>query len=263
MDKYTSLQGKAALVTGGGSGMGKAAAMQLAQQGVKVCLVDIEEDDCEETKKEIEDNGGKAITAAADTSDGDQVEKAYKKALDAFGRLDIVYANAGINGAVSPIEDLTSEEWDQTLQINLKGTFHTVKYAIPHMKENGGSIILTSSVNGTRVFSNFGMSAYSSSKAGQVAFGKMAALELSNYKIRVNIICPGFIKTGIMENTFPKDEKLEKIEIPVEHPEGDQPLEGDGGDAEQVADLVSFLASDASSHITGTELFIDGGSSLL
>lgn len=263
MDKYTSLQGKAALVTGGGSGMGKAAALQLAQQGVKVCLVDIEEDDCETTKKEIEDNGGEAITAAADTSDGDQVEKAYKKALDAFGRLDIVYANAGINGAVSPIEDLTSEEWDQTLQINLKGTFHTVKYAIPHMKENGGSIILTSSVNGTRVFSNFGMSAYSSSKAGQVAFGKMAALELSNYKIRVNIVCPGFIKTGIMDNTFPKDEKLEKIEIPVEHPEGDQPLEGDGGEAEQVADLVSFLASDASSHITGTELFIDGGSSLL
>lgn len=263
MEAYGSLKGKTAFVTGAGSGMGKASALQLSAQGVKVCLVDIEEDDCEETKKEILENGGEAVVAAADTSDGSQVEQAYQTAVDTFGSLDIVFANAGINGTVSPIEDMTSEEWDQTLQINLKGTFHTVKYAIPHMKENGGSIILTSSVNGTRVFSNFGMSAYSSSKAGQLAFGKMAALELSNYKIRVNVICPGFIETAIFDKTYPKDEKLEKIEIPVEHPEGDQPLEGRGGDPKQVADLVSFLAADASSHITGTELFIDGGSSLL
>ncbi|SDO19698.1 SDR family oxidoreductase [Alkalicoccus daliensis] len=263
MDKYSSLEGKTAFVTGGGSGMGKAAALQLAAQGVKVCLVDIDEEECKDTKDEIENNGGTAIVAAADTADADQMKEAFQKTVDEFGKLDIVFANAGINGTVAPIEDLDSEEWDQTIQTNLKGTFHSVKFAIPHMKDNGGSIILTSSVNGTRVFSNFGMSAYSSSKAGQLAFGKMAALELSNYKIRVNVICPGFIETDIGENTFPKDEKLEKIEIPVEHPEGDQPLKGEGGDPEEVADLVSFLASDASKHITGTELFIDGGSSLL
>lgn len=263
MERYSSLDGKTALVTGGGSGMGKAAALQLAAQGVKVCLVDIDEEECEETKKEIEKNGGEAIVGAADTAHGEQMENIFQRTVDEFGQLDIVFANAGINGTVAPIEDLASEEWDQTIQTNLKGTFHSVKFAIPHMKKNGGSIILTSSVNGTRVFSNFGMSAYSSSKAGQLAFGKMAALELSNYKIRVNVICPGFIETDIGENTFPKDEKLEKIEIPVEYPEGDQPLEGGGGDPDQVADLVSFLASDASQHITGTELFIDGGSSLL
>ncbi|TVP87306.1 MAG: SDR family oxidoreductase [Alkalicoccus sp.] len=263
MEKFLSLKGKTAFITGGGSGMGKAAALQLADQGVRVCLLDINEEECRDTKKEIEEKGGEALVTAADTSNPDQIKEALDKAAEQLNGIDIIFANAGINGTVAPIEDLDPDEWDQTIQTNLKGTFLTVKYAVPHMKKNGGSIILTSSVNGTRVFSNFGMSAYSSSKAAQVAFGRMAALELSNYRIRVNTICPGFIDTNIGDNTFPKDDKLEKIEIPVEFPEGDQPLEGGPGHPDQVADLVSFLASDASSHITGTELFIDGGSSLL
>ncbi|WP_147803967.1 SDR family oxidoreductase [Alkalicoccus halolimnae] len=263
MEKYTSLKGKTAVITGAGSGMGRAAALQLAEQGVKVCLVDLKEEDSRDTKEAIEKNGGEALVASADTSNEKQIQDAFNQAADTFDGVDIVFANAGINGTVAPIEDLKAEEWDQTIETNLKGAFLTVKSAIPHMKENGGSIILTSSVNGTRVFSNFGMSAYSSTKAAQLAFGKMAALELTNYKIRVNVICPGFIDTNIGDNTFPKDEKLKEIEIPVEYPEGDQPLEGGPGQPEEVADLVSFLASDASRHITGTELFIDGGSSLL
>ena len=131
------------------------------------------------------------------------------------------------------------------------------------MKNNGGSIIITSSINGNRTFSGFGMGAYSSSKAGQMAFGKMAALELSNYKIRVNIICPGWIETNIQENTFSEEENLEKIEIPVEYPEGSQPLDGEPGSPDEVAELVYFLGSDAASHISGTEVFIDGASTLL
>ncbi|PRO66317.1 SDR family oxidoreductase [Alkalicoccus urumqiensis] len=263
MNTYDSLKGRHAVITGGGSGMGETAAKQLAAQGTRVTLLDIEAAEAEKTAQAIKEEGGEAEPFACDTSDARAVEDAFQKAVDRFGPVDIVFANAGINGTVSPIEDMEPDEWGKTTSINLNGTFHTVKYAIPHMKENGGSIILTSSVNGTRVFSNFGMSAYSSTKAGQLAFGKMAALELSNYRIRVNVICPGFIKTDIGSKTYPKEEELEKIEIPVEHPEGDQPLKGDGGDPEEVADLVSFLASDASKHITGTELFIDGGSSLL
>ncbi|SES01403.1 SDR family oxidoreductase [Salipaludibacillus aurantiacus] len=263
MDQYTSLRGKAAVVTGGGSGMGRAAALHLAKQGVKVCLVDLKKDDLLAVKEEIESSGSEAIVAEADVSNPSELKQAFIQAASEFNQLDIVYANAGINGTVAPIEDLKPEEWDETLSTNLKSTFLTVKCAIPHMKKNGGSIILTSSINGNRVFSNFGMSAYSSSKAAQVAFGKMAALELANYNIRVNVICPGAIETNIGENTHPKEDQLEKVEIPVEYPEGNQPLEERSGKPEQVADLVCFLASDASSHITGTEMFIDGAESLL
>jgi NAD(P)-dependent dehydrogenase (short-subunit alcohol dehydrogenase family) len=172
-----------------------------------------------------------------------------------------VFANAGINGVWAPIEELTPEEWDRTLGINLKGTFLTVKYAVPYLKRRGGSVIITASVNGTRIFSNTGATAYSCSKAGQVAFTKMVALELAPHKVRVNVICPGAIETEIDENTEKRD--LERVKIPVEYPKGSQPLAGKPGTSEQVARLVLFLASDDSDHITGTEMWIDGGESLL
>jgi NAD(P)-dependent dehydrogenase (short-subunit alcohol dehydrogenase family) len=184
-----------------------------------------------------------------------------QQTVDAWGRIDIVFANAGINGVWAPLEELTPEDWDQTLGINLKGTFLTVKYAVPHLKKRGGSVIVTASVNGTRIFSNTGATAYSSSKAGQVAFTKMVALELAPDKVRVNVICPGAIETNIDESTEKRD--LDAVRIPVEYPEGAHPLEDRPGTADQVAQLVLFLASDASSHITGTEIWIDGAESLL
>lgn len=253
---------RVAVVTGGSSGIGRASAIQLAKEGAKVCLMDLKEEQAEKVKKEIENNGGEALITDVDLSDPARVEKGMKEVVDNWGRIDIVFANGGINGVLAPIEDLTTEDWDNTINTNLKGTFHTIKYAIPYLKEKGGSVIITSSVNGNRIFSNFGMSAYSTSKAGQMAFGKMAALELAKYKIRVNIICPGAINTNIGENTE-KTPELDKIDIPVEYPEGDKPLEHQPGKPEQVANLVTFLASDQSSHITGTELFIDGAESLL
>ncbi|GAA3399648.1 SDR family NAD(P)-dependent oxidoreductase [Paenibacillus hodogayensis] len=251
-----------AFVTGAGSGIGRAAAIRLAEQGAKVCLADLKDSRADEVKRIIEQAGGEAIVADIDVSDPARVSEGIRQTFDRWGRLDIVFANAGINGTWTPIEDMAEEEWDNTLTTNLKGTFLAVKYAIPHMKQNGGSIIITSSINGSRKFSNFGASAYSASKAGQVAFAKMAALELARYKIRVNVICPGAIQTNIGENTE-KTPELEKIEIPVKYPEGSQPLEHKAGKPEQVADLVLFLASGESSHISGTELFIDGVESLL
>ncbi|CAH1202165.1 Levodione reductase [Paenibacillus allorhizoplanae] len=256
------LKDKVALITGAGSGIGRAAALLLARQGMKVCLVDLKDDRLKQTKQEIESAGGQAMTVEIDISDPNQVEQAFEQTAKTWGRINFVFANAGINGVLAPIEDMKSEDWDRTLSVNLKGTFLCVKHAIPHMKEIGGSIVITSSINGSRTFSGFGMTAYSSSKAGQVAFAKMAALELAQYKIRVNAICPGSIKTNIGENTQPTAE-LEKIKIPIEYPEGNQPLEHAPGQPEQVANLVAFLASDASNHISGTELFMDGAESLL
>lgn len=256
------LLGKTAIITGGSSGIGRATAIAFAKQGAKVCLMDIKEENAEKVKSEIEQFGGEAFVTDVDLADPQRVEEGIKEVEYKWGRLDIVFANGGINGVLAPIEDLTPEEWDSTINTNLKGTFHTVKYAIPLLKKQGGSIVITSSVNGNRVFSNIGMSAYSTSKAGQMAFGKMAALELAKYKIRVNIICPGAIDTNIGKNTDKRPE-LEKVDIPVEFPEGRHPLEDKPGKPEDVAKLVSFLSSDEASHITGTEVFIDGAESLL
>jgi len=202
------------------------------------------------------------MPVVADISRPDQMEHAVGRVVGRWGRLDVVFANAGVNGVWAPIEELAPEEWRRTLDINLTGTFLTVKYAVPHLKRRGGSVIITSSVNETRTFSNTGATAYSCSKAAQVAFAKMVALELAPHRVRVNVICPGAIATNIDQNTERRD--LEEVQVPVEFPEGKVPLTaGRPGAAEQVARLVLFLASDAADHITGTEVWIDGAESLL
>lgn len=256
------MEGKVAVVTGGGSGIGRAAAERLAQQGAKVCIMDLGEKRAAQTEQAIRNAGGDAFVADVDVSDPKRVEEGIAEAVKRYGRLDFVFANAGINGKLAPIEELSPDDWDNTITTNLKGTFLAVKYAVPQMKQGGGSIVITSSINGNRTFSMFGASAYSTSKAGQVAFMQMAALELARYKIRVNAICPGAISTNIGQNTS-KDPQVKEIEIPVHYPEGSQPLERGPGSPEQVADLVLFLASEESSHITGTAVYIDGAESLL
>lgn len=256
------LAGQVALVTGAGSGIGKAAARLLAGQGAQVAALGRTEDELQQTVDEIKRAGGEGMITLADVSDAAAMERAVREVAERWGRLDIVVANAGINGVWAPIEELAPEEWDRTLDINLKGTFLTVKYAASHLKRQGGAVVVVASVNGTRIFSNTGATAYSCSKAGQVALAKMLAVELAKHRVRVNVICPGAIETEIDENTEKRDVEREKE--PVEFPEGSIPLtDGKPGTAEQVAQLILFLASPASSHITGTEVWIDGAESLL
>ncbi len=256
------LAGKVALITGAGSGIGKAAALRLAQAGAKVALLSRSADELEKVAGEIERDQGEALVLTADISQPDQIQRAVQQIIERWRRLDIVFANAGINGVWAPIEELSPEDWNQTISINLSGTFYTIKYAVPYLKQQGGSVIVTSSVNGTRMFSNTGATAYSATKAAQVAITKMLALELADEQVRVNVICPGAIESQIDENT--ERRHLEHIRPPVDFPEGKIPLTGGKpGTAEQVAQLVLFLASDLSSHITGTEVWIDGAQSLL
>ncbi|MEH7493037.1 SDR family oxidoreductase [Neobacillus niacini] len=257
------LQGQVAFITGAGSGIGRAAAVKLAENGAKIALVDLHPENCSEVKKLVEEKGSEAIIVEANVSSVEDMINSYDHVIEKWGRLDIVFANAGINGVVAPIEHLSPDDWDLTISNNLRSTFLSIKYAIPHMKENGGSVIITSSINGNRIYRGFGMSAYSTSKIGQMGFGKMAALELAKYRIRVNIICPGAIETNINENTWKEKEELKEIEIPINYPEGSQPLEHHAGKPEQVAELVLFLASKQANHITGTEIYIDGAESLL
>lgn len=257
------MKNKVAVITGAGSGIGRSAALKLAEQGAKIALLDQSEQNACQVQEEINQLDSESVVIQADVSQSSNVQHAFREINNHFEQIDFVFANAGINGVITPIEDMKAEEWDKTIAVNLKGTFLTVKYAIPYMKKNGGSIAITSSINGNRYFKNFGFSAYSSSKAAQVAFGKMAALELAQYKIRVNIICPGAIDTNINDSTIKSNEDLKKIMIPIEYPEGSQPLTQRAGTAEEVSDLVLFLASNMSSHITGTEIYIDGAESLL
>ncbi|MHA3772998.1 SDR family oxidoreductase [Verrucomicrobiota bacterium sgz303538] len=256
------LDGRVALITGGGSGIGAAAARLLAQQGAKVGLLSRTPHEVEQLAREITESGGAALPLRADVARQEDLTAAIRQLTDEWGRLDIVFANAGVNGVWAPLEEITPEEWDQTIAINLRGTFLTVRESLPWLKQRGGSIIITASVNGTRMFSNTGATAYACSKAAQVAFAKMTAVEFAKYHVRVNVICPGFIESAIHDNTEKRN--TEKIRLPVEYPEGTIPLTGKKpGRSEQVAELVLFLASDQATHITGTEVYIDGAQSLL
>lgn len=256
------LAGKVALVTGAGSGIGEAAARLFAKEGARVGVLSRTREEVEEVAKGIADAGGEAIALVADVAEQGDIEAAVRTLQEKWGRLDIVFANAGINGVWAPLEDLKVEEWDKTIRINLRGTFLTVKTALPLLKVQGGSVLVTSSVNGTRMFSNAGASAYATTKGAQASFAKMLAVELGRDKIRVNVICPGAIETEINSNT--EDRAPENLAPKVEFPEGKIPLTGKkSGTSEQVAQLALFLASDASDHISGAEIFIDGAQSLL
>ncbi len=256
------LDGKVAFITGGASGIGKGAAIRFVEQGAKVGIADMQREEGDATVQELCDRGGEAAFFECDVADPDQVRRAVNGTVERFGRLDIAFANAGINGVWTPIEELKPEEWDRTLNINLKGTYLTVHFTIPHLRRaGGGSIIITASVNGTRTFSNPGASAYSTSKAGQMAFMRMAAFELARYDIRVNGICPGAIRTNIDERT--QKRHTEEVEVKIELPEGNPGIDGGVGDIFEVADTCLFLASDMSRHVSGVEIFVDGGASLL
>lgn len=256
------LENKVALITGAASGIGRGTALRFAQQGARIVLADVDEDAGLSAQAEIEAAGAKAVFVRCDVSQPQDVERATQTAVEAFGELNIVFANAGINGVWAPLEDLQPDEWDKTFDINLKGTFLTIHFAIGHLRSaGGGSVIITSSVNGNRTFSNAGASAYSASKAGQVALMKMAALELARYNIRVNAVCPGYIVTNIGQRTYARN--TDSIRIRMQFPDGRPFLRGGAGSPEEVADVCVFLASEQSRHVTGQEIYVDGGSSLL
>ena len=255
------LSEKVALVTGAGSGIGRASAALFAREGARVGVLGHKPDELEDTVATIVDAGGDAAALVADVSDPIQMGDAVADLVGRWGRLDVVMANAGINGVWAPIDEIEPEEWDRTLNVNLKGTFLTMKYATPHLKVRGGSVIVTASVHGTRVFTPPGTTAYACSKVAQVALAKKLALELARYRVRVNAICPGSTETNVHDSTTRRN--LEAIRLPIAYPEGTVPLtRGVYLAPEEVAKLALFLASDDAATITGTEVWVDGGMSL-
>jgi len=245
------LKGKVAIVTGSGQGIGKASALALAKKGCNLVICDIT-DKTYETVKEIEALGAKAIAVKTDVSNRKQVDDMVKTALTKFGRIDILINNSGIYPNKNLI-DMTEEEWDKVINVNLKGTFNCTKAALPTMiKQKYGKIVNIASIAGTTV-GYLGLTHYCASKAAILGFTKAAALELAQFGINVNAIAPGPVETPGM-NTALNGGSLEPIiqTIPIKRLA--QPTD--------IANLVIFLASDESSNITGQCIISDGGYTL-
>jgi len=256
------LENNVAFITGAASGIGAATARRFAQEGATVVLADVLTAQGERVCAELVAAGGQAVYVDCDVRDPHTVQRAIDTTVERLGKLSIVVANAGINGVLAPIDQLHPDEWNQTLVTNLTGTYLTVYFAVPYLKRNdGGSIIMISSVNGTRTFSNPGTHAYSAAKAGQVALMKTLALELGRHNIRCNAICPGYIRTSIQQRT--EERHTDTLGMEVVLPHGHPAVNGGIGNPSDVADMCVFLASDLSHHVSGVAMYVDGGASLL
>lgn len=255
--------GKVVLVTGAGSGIGQATAEAFARHGASVGVLSRTEEEVVAVVRDIRALGGDAMALVADIADETSMRAAVDRLVEGFGALDIVIANAGINGVWAPIDDLKPAEWDETIAVNLRGTYLTLHLTVPHLKAGReASIVVVSSINGNRTFTTPGATAYAATKAAQLAMVQQLALELGKSQIRVNAICPGAIDTSIGDNT--RQRGAAEAGIPVVWPEGEVPISsGEPGTAADVADAILFLASSKARHITGVPLWIDGGQGLL
>lgn len=246
------LQGKVAVITGAGSGIGRATALLFASEGAKLVIGD-KSDGVHETAKAIRAEGGDVTALQMNAGKEADVKNLVQTARTSYGGLDIAYANAGISGGLPGIFDQTEEDWQQILQVNLIGPFLLIKHASQEiMKRGSGSIICTASVAGLR--SGAGGPAYSASKAGVINLVQTSAQQLSGTSVRVNAICPGLIETGMTERAFEYarekgvEEKIGRLN-PLRR--AGQPIE--------IAQTALFLASDASSYVNGQAIVVDGG----
>jgi NAD(P)-dependent dehydrogenase (short-subunit alcohol dehydrogenase family) len=240
---------KVAIVTGGGSGIGQAIAILFAKEGAKVVVADIDVIGGQNTVDKIISLGAEAFFVESNTSDAKEQEILVQKTIQKYGKLDIACNNAGIGGSSHPTGDYPIEDWDKVISVNLSGVFYGMKYQIKAMLENGkGNIINMSSILGTVGFAQAG--AYTAAKHGVLGLTKTAALEYGTQHIRINAICPGFIKTPLLDKSL-NEESLTYI--------SSKHAMMRLGTSEEVAQLALWLASDDSSFVTGSEYLIDGG----
>ena len=247
----SKFEGKVSVITGAGSGIGRATALAFAREGASVAVADILEQDNQETARMIMDLGGHALAITCDVARNDDVRRALDETVKTFGRLDFAFNNAGIEYAFKPAAEITEEEWDRIIDIDLRGVFLCMKHEIPLMlKQGAGAIVNTSSGAGVKGFK--GGAAYVAAKHGVVGLTKAAALDYAQSNIRINAVCPGIIDTSMMQRFTggtPEGRQTVIAQEPV----------GRMGTPEEIAAAVVWLCSDAASFVVGSAMVVDGG----
>jgi NAD(P)-dependent dehydrogenase (short-subunit alcohol dehydrogenase family) len=251
VDVQHDFSGKVAVVTGGGSGIGRATALAFATAGASVVVADMNADALDDTVRTIKDSGGEAVAAVTNVTRADEVERMVAAAVDTYGGLDVAFNNAGIEAKPLPVAEISEEEWDRVQAVNTKGVWLSMKYEIPAMlARGGGAIVNASSILGLYGSSNGSL--YSSTKHAVAGLTRSAALDYATQGIRVNATSPGMIETPMMERT------AVNMSVPPEAFQAMHPL-GRTGRAPEIADAVLWLCSDAASFVTGVVLPVDGG----
>ena len=244
-------EGKVALVTGGGSGIGRATSLAFANEGAKVVIDDINVQGGEETLAMVKRAGAEAVFVKADVSKAAEAEAMVQKAIETYGRLDCAYNNAGVGEPLKRVHKTSEDNWDRVMATNLKGVYLCMKYEIPHMLKQGkGAIVNTSSLAGLKGLS--GQAAYVASKHGVVGLTKSAAIEYATLGIRINCICPGVINTPLIAPNMKDRPHVEKGYVDME------PI-GRLGKPEEIASAVLWLCSDEASFAVGSIFSVDGG----
>ena len=245
------LEGKVALITGAGSGIGRATALIFAREGAKLVLSDIAAENGEESLRMVREAGAEAAFVRSDVAKLAEVEALVAAAVSSFGRLDCAFNNAGIDGRMGKVTECSEENWNRTIGVNLTGVFFCMRAEIPQMlRQGGGAIVNTASAAG--LTGSPGLPAYVASKHGVVGLTRAAAIEYGREKIRVNCVCPGPIRTPMlgrlltnrpeMEHRFASAEPLKRL-----------------GEPSEIGEAVAWLCSDAASYVTGHAMSVDGG----
>jgi NAD(P)-dependent dehydrogenase (short-subunit alcohol dehydrogenase family) len=243
--------GKVAFVTGAGTGIGRATALAFARAGASVVATGLSEQQVQETAHSIEELGGRALALKCDVARTEDVQSALGKTIESFGRLDFAFNNAGVEQAITATADLTEEEWDRIVNINLRGVFLCMKYEIPLiLEQGGGAIINTSSGAGVKGFA--GQAAYAAAKHGVIGLTRSAALDYASSKLRVNAVCPGIIATPMMDR-FSGGTEEGKQRVISQEPVGRM------GKPEEIAAAVVWLCSEPAAFVVGHAMVIDGG----
>ena len=253
MNQDLRFQDKVALVTGGASGIGRATAVLMAAEGAALAVADLDEQAAQEVAREISDAGGRAIAIGCDVSDAAQVEAAVQRMVSEFGRLDVLFNNAGITRRATVV-DLSEGDWDRVMAVNVKGIYLMSRSAIPVLAASGGGAIVNTA-SGWGLAGGAKAAVYCASKGAVVLLTKAMAIDHAQQKIRVNCVCPGDTGTQMLQT---EASQLGEQTEPFMAEAADRPL-GRIGSPDEIARAVLFLASDDSSFVTGTALVVDGG----